>query len=116
MTPTLTPTFWADPEAYFCRIQFFGALLAVVAQELRNTKTQKNVRTFSRWSENRNHNRIRTEPGPTCIWGADLSSAVPIFRVVKTVFLENGVFVPYRKQVVLTKNVENDDLHSTHKN
>ena len=24
-------------------------------------------------------------------------------RVVKTVFLENGVFVPYRKQVVLTK-------------
>ena len=38
------------------------------------------------------------------------------FRVVKTVFLENGVFVPYRKQVVLTKNGENDDLHSTHKN
>ena len=31
------------------------------------------------------------------------------------VFLENGVFVPYRKQVVLTKNGENDDLHSTHK-
>ena len=37
-------------------------------------------------------------------------------RVVKTVFLENGVFVPYRKQVVLTKNGENDDLHSTYKN
>ena len=52
---------------------------------------------------------------------------------MKTVFLENGVFVPYRKQVdltkngekgvfvpyrkqvVLTKNGENDDLHSTHK-
>ena len=32
--------------------------------------------------------------------------------VVKTVFLENGLFDPYRKQVVLTKN---DDLHSTHK-
>ena len=30
------------------------------------------------------------------------------FRVVKTVFLENGVFVPYRKQVVVTKNGEND--------
>ena len=40
----------------------------------------------------------------------------PKFRVVKTVFLENGVFAPYRKQVVLTKNGENDDLHSTHKN
>ena len=39
-----------------------------------------------------------------------------VVRVVKTVFLENGVFVPYRKQVVLTKNGENDDLHSTHKN
>ena len=33
------------------------------------------------------------------------------FKVVKTVFLENGVFVPYRKQVVLTKNGENDELH-----
>ena len=41
---------------------------------------------------------------------------VPFLRVVKTVFLENGVFVPYRKPVVLTKNGENDDLHSTHKN
>ena len=29
---------------------------------------------------------------------------------------ENGVFVPYRKQAVLTKNGENEDLHSTHKN
>ena len=29
-----------------------------------------------------------------------------VIRVVKTVFLENGVFVPYRKQVVLTKNGE----------
>ena len=37
-------------------------------------------------------------------------------RAVKTVLLEKGVFVPYRKQVVLTKNGENDDLHSTHKN
>ena len=37
-------------------------------------------------------------------------------KVVKTVFLENGVFVPYREQVVLTKNGENDDLRSTHKN
>ena len=37
-------------------------------------------------------------------------------RVVKTVFLQNGFFVPYQKQVVLTKNGENDDLHSTHKN
>ena len=37
-------------------------------------------------------------------------------RVVKTVFLENGVFAPYRKQVVLTKHGENDDLHSTPKN
>ena len=36
----------------------------------------------------------------------------PSVRVVKTVFLENGVFVPYRKQVVLTKHGENDDLHS----
>ena len=26
--------------------------------------------------------------------------------------LENGVFAPYRKQVVLTKNGENDDVHS----
>ena len=26
------------------------------------------------------------------------------------------MLVPYRKQVVLTKNGENDDLHSTHKN
>ena len=43
------------------------------------------------------------------------SLKIPV-RVVKTVFLENGVFVPYRKQVVLTKNGENDDLHSTHKN
>ena len=38
------------------------------------------------------------------------------FRVVKTVFLENGVFAPYRKQVILTKNGKNDDLHSTHEN
>ena len=29
--------------------------------------------------------------------------------------LENGVVVPYRKQVVLTENGENDDLQSTHK-
>ena len=35
------------------------------------------------------------------------------FRVVKTVFLENGVVDPYRKQV-LTKNGEDDNLHSTH--
>ena len=27
----------------------------------------------------------------------------------------NGVFVPYRKQVVLTKNGENEDLQATHK-
>ena len=33
--------------------------------------------------------------------------------VVKTVFLENGVFAPY---LVLTTNGENDDLHSTHQN
>ena len=38
------------------------------------------------------------------------------FRVVKTVFLENGVFVPYRKQEVLTKNGKNDDVYLTHKN
>ena len=31
-------------------------------------------------------------------------------------FLENGVFAPNRKQVVLTENGENDDLHSAHKN
>ena len=31
-------------------------------------------------------------------------------------FLENGVFAPCRKKVALTKNGENDDLHSTHKN
>ena len=31
-------------------------------------------------------------------------------------FLENGVFAPYQKQVVLTKNGENDALHSAHKN
>ena len=37
------------------------------------------------------------------------------FRVVKMVFLGNGVFVPCQKQVVLTKNGENDDLHSTKK-
>ena len=45
------------------------------------------------------------------------SRTLPIVRVVKkkTVFLENGVFVPYRKQVALTKNGEDDDLHSTHK-
>ena len=43
-------------------------------------------------------------------------SEIANFRVVKTVFLENGVFAPYRKQVILTKNGENDDLHSTHKN
>ena len=42
--------------------------------------------------------------------------SVSFVRVVKTVFLENGVFVPCRKQVVLTKNGENDDLYSTHKN
>ena len=35
---------------------------------------------------------------------------------MKTVFLENSVFVPYRKQVVLTKNGENDELHSTRQN
>ena len=31
-----------------------------------------------------------------------------MIRVAKMVFLANGVFVPYRKQVVLTKNGEND--------
>ena len=40
----------------------------------------------------------------------------PLIRVVKTAFLENGVFVPYRNPLILTKNGENDDLHSTHKN
>ena len=34
----------------------------------------------------------------------------------KRVFSENGAFVPCRKQVVLMKNGENEDLHSTHKN
>ena len=34
---------------------------------------------------------------------------------MKTVFLENGVFVPYQKQAVLTKNGENDYSYSTHK-
>ena len=38
-----------------------------------------------------------------------------VCQVVKTVFSENGVCVPYRKQVVLTKNGENYNLHSTHK-
>ena len=53
--------------------------------------------------------------GPLSAAGA-LKIARTGIRVVKTVFLENGVFVPYRKQVVLTKNGENADLHSTHKN
>ena len=47
---------------------------------------------------------------------ASASIRLTSVRVVKTVFLENGVFVPYRKQVALTKNGENDDLQSTHKN
>ena len=37
----------------------------------------------------------------------DNSYPIVLVRVVKTVFLENGVFVPCRKQVVLTKNGEN---------
>ena len=38
-------------------------------------------------------------------------------RVVKAVFLENGVFVPCRKQVVLAKKGEKMTIwHSTHKN
>ena len=52
----------------------------------------------------------------TPVNGQQVPNFLSNFRVVKTVFLENGVFVPYRKQVVLTKNGENDDLHSTHKN
>ena len=32
------------------------------------------------------------------------------FRVVETVVLENGRFVPCREQVVLTKNGENSDI------
>ena len=36
-------------------------------------------------------------------------------RVVETVVLENGVFVPYRKQVILTKIGEILIVHSTHK-
>ena len=48
--------------------------------------------------------------------GADVHDPKGFLRVVKTVFLENGVLVPYRKQVVLTKNGENDDWHFTHKN
>ena len=38
-----------------------------------------------------------------------------LVRVVKAVFLETSVFAPRPKQVVLTKNGENDGLHSTHK-
>ena len=33
-----------------------------------------------------------------------------VVGVVKTVVLENGVFAPYRKQVVLTKLCENSDI------
>ena len=38
------------------------------------------------------------------------------FRVVKTVFLENGAFVPCRKQVVSRKMAKMTILHSTRKN
>ena len=38
-----------------------------------------------------------------------------IVRVVKTVFLENVVVVPWRKQLVLMKMAKIKILHSTHK-
>ena len=40
----------------------------------------------------------------------NLSQTPPQFRVVETVVLENGVFVPCRKQVVVTKIGEHSDI------
>ena len=61
--------------------------------------------------------RKKTEKNVTsALLQGSCSDKLETFRVVKTVLLENGVFAPYRKQVILTKNGENDDLHSTHKN